>query len=73
MIGYAEEIFYTPALFSGLFPDDTRNAAMAAFDQMAAVLDIEGMSLNHLVRQWNYIGNILAVNDGFLNYRNPSV
>ena len=56
-------------LGSGLFHEDTRSAAIAAFDQMKAILDNEGMSLNHLVRQWNYIGNILEINNGFQNYQ----
>jgi enamine deaminase RidA (YjgF/YER057c/UK114 family) len=53
----------------GLFYSDTSSAAGAAFDQMKAILDKEGMSFNHLVRQWNYIGNILEVKKGFQNYQ----
>ena len=53
----------------GLFDSDTRSAATAAFDQMKAILDAEGMSFNHLVRQWNYIGNILEIKNGFQNYQ----
>jgi enamine deaminase RidA (YjgF/YER057c/UK114 family) len=53
----------------GLFCSDTRNAAEAAFDQMKAILDAEGMSFNHLVRQWNYIGNILEIKQGYQNYQ----
>lgn len=53
----------------GLFYSDTKNAAGAAFDQMKAILDVEGMSFNHLVRQWNYIGNILEIKKGVQNYQ----
>jgi enamine deaminase RidA (YjgF/YER057c/UK114 family) len=53
----------------GLFYSDTKNAASAAFDQMKAILDVEGMSYNHLVRQWNYIGNILEIKKGVQNYQ----
>jgi enamine deaminase RidA (YjgF/YER057c/UK114 family) len=53
----------------GLFYSDTKNAARAAFDQMKAILDVEGMSFNYLVRQWNYIGNILEIKKGFQNYQ----
>jgi enamine deaminase RidA (YjgF/YER057c/UK114 family) len=56
-------------LGSGLFHNDIRSSAIAAFDKMKAILDIEGMSFNHIVRQWNYIGNILDINDGFQNYQ----
>ncbi len=53
----------------GLFQSDTANAAEAAFDQMKAILDNEGMSFDHLVRQWNYIGNILTIKNGAQNYQ----
>jgi enamine deaminase RidA (YjgF/YER057c/UK114 family) len=53
----------------GLFESDTRNAAEAAFSQMQAILEKEGMSFNHVVRQWNYIGNILEIKNGFQNYQ----
>ena len=36
---------------------------------MKAILDVEGMSFNNLVRQWNYIGNILEIKHGFQNYQ----
>jgi enamine deaminase RidA (YjgF/YER057c/UK114 family) len=52
-----------------LFPSDTRSAGIKAFNQIREILEVEGMSLNHLVRQWNYIGNILVVKDGFQNYQ----
>lgn len=51
------------------FATDTRKAAEHAFDLMVAILVKENMSLNNLVRQWNYIGNILDVRDGYQNYQ----
>jgi enamine deaminase RidA (YjgF/YER057c/UK114 family) len=60
---------WTGGLGFGLFNSDTRSAAGAAFDQMKAILDAEGMSFNHLVRQWNYIGNILEIKHGYQNYQ----
>jgi len=56
-------------LGAGLFPDDTRIAAGEAFDQVKAVLDAENMSFNHLVRQWNYVGEILEVKNEFQKYQ----
>ncbi len=56
-------------LGSGQFQSDTRGAASAAFDQMKAILDAEGMSFNNVVRQWNFIGNILEMNNSFQNYQ----
>lgn len=53
----------------GLFESDTRSAAEAAFNQMKAILEKEGMSFNHVVRQWNYIGNILEVRNNYQNYQ----
>jgi hypothetical protein len=54
---------------AGLFPDETRKAAEAAFDQMRFILESEQMTFNHIVRQWNYIGNILDVRNGIQNYQ----
>jgi hypothetical protein len=51
------------------FHADTRKAAESAFDLMHAILEKEKMSLNNLVRQWNYIGNILEIRNGFQNYQ----
>jgi hypothetical protein len=53
----------------GLFYLDTGSATGAAFDQMKAILDAEDMSFDHLVRQWNYIGNIIQLKKGFQNYQ----
>ena len=60
---------WAAGLGSGLFQSDTRSAAEAAFNQMKGILENEGMSFNHLVRQWNYIGNILEIKDGYQNYQ----
>jgi hypothetical protein len=52
-----------------MFPDDTKKAAESAFDIMAGLLANENMSLDNLVRQWNYIGNILTVKNRVQNYQ----
>ena len=52
-----------------LFSSDTRGATEAAFEQMKAILDSEGMSFNNIARQWNYIGNILEEKNGLQNYQ----
>jgi enamine deaminase RidA (YjgF/YER057c/UK114 family) len=56
-------------LGNDLYHDDTRKAATAAFDSVISILAGEGMSLNNVVRQWNYIGEILKVENGFQNYQ----
>jgi enamine deaminase RidA (YjgF/YER057c/UK114 family) len=56
-------------LGASLFPDDTRKAAVAAFEQMRSILTAEQLSFDHIVRQWNYIGNILEVKKEVQNYQ----
>jgi len=54
---------------TGVFQADTKRAAETAFDQMRDILHSEGMSLDNLVRQWNYIGNILEIRNESQNYQ----
>ncbi|HNW56623.1 MAG TPA: hypothetical protein PLR88_09560 [Bacteroidales bacterium] len=54
---------------TGMFPDDTRAAAEEAFNQMRLILEAENMSFDHIVRQWNFIGNILEIKNGIQNYQ----
>ena len=49
--------------------DDTRKCAEAAFDIMGEILERENFSFNNIVRQWNYIGDILGMHNGFQNYQ----
>lgn len=56
-------------LGSGLYQSDTKQAAEAAFDQMKDILEAEGMSFDNIIRQWNYIGNILEIKNEFQNYQ----
>lgn len=60
---------WSAGLGSEFITNDTRNSAEGAFEQMKAILDAEGMSFNNLIRQWNYIGNILDIKDGFQKYQ----
>jgi enamine deaminase RidA (YjgF/YER057c/UK114 family) len=64
-----EKEVWAGGMASGLFCDDTRKAAKAAFDQMRAILEAEHMSFNDIVRQWNYIGDILQVKNELQNYQ----
>ncbi|MGB8490590.1 MAG: hypothetical protein WCE64_05985 [Bacteroidales bacterium] len=56
-------------LGSDMLWEDTREAACAGFDMVNEILAAEGLSLNNVVRQWNYIGNILEFRKGFQNYQ----
>jgi len=49
--------------------DDTRKCAEAAFDIMGEILERENLSFNNIVRQWNFIGDILGMYNGFQNYQ----
>lgn len=60
---------WAAGLGTGFFPEDTRKAAGSAFNQMAGILEREKMTMDNIVRQWNYIGNILSVRHGFQNYQ----
>jgi enamine deaminase RidA (YjgF/YER057c/UK114 family) len=60
---------WAAGLGNELLFNDTRKAAAEAFEKMAALLSLEGLSFNNIVRQWNYIGNILEVHDGYQNYQ----
>lgn len=51
------------------FFDDARKSAVEAFEMVAGILRQEGMTFNNLIRQWNYIGNILELRSGFQNYQ----
>jgi hypothetical protein len=60
---------WAAGLGSGFSPEDTRIAAETAFNQAAGILQKEKMTMNNIIRQWNYIGNILNVRKGFQNYQ----
>ncbi|MDX9811443.1 MAG: hypothetical protein RBU28_03590, partial [Bacteroidales bacterium] len=48
---------------------DTTEASHYAFETLNKILGNEGMSMNNIVRQWNYIGNILGRNNAHQNYQ----
>lgn len=48
---------------------DTRKAAEASFMLMKEILDNEGFVFDNIVRQWNYIGNILEIKNELQNYQ----
>jgi enamine deaminase RidA (YjgF/YER057c/UK114 family) len=66
--GSSKEV-WAGGMGAGVFPADTRKAAQAAFDHMRTILETEHMSFDHIVRQWNFIGNILEVKNDLQNYQ----
>ncbi|HNR41679.1 MAG TPA: hypothetical protein PKL65_05555 [Bacteroidales bacterium] len=49
--------------------ENTRSASVKSFEMMSGILDQEGMSYNNLVRQWNYVGEILKISRRYQNYQ----
>ncbi len=41
---------------------DIEQDAIRAFGQMLEILHTEGMTMDHVIRQWNYVGGILKIN-----------
>jgi enamine deaminase RidA (YjgF/YER057c/UK114 family) len=66
--GWGKEV-WGAGLGSGFFSGDIRKASENAFDQVVALLSQEGMTLDNIIRQWNYIGNILEIRNGFQYYQ----
>jgi hypothetical protein len=64
----AKEV-WAAGISSYSFVDDTRLAAEKAFELVEGILGNEGMTPDNLVRQWNYIANILEVKNGIRNYQ----
>lgn len=60
---------WAAGLGSGYFSENIREASENAFNHTVALLAKEGLSLNNVIRQWNYIGNILAVRNGLQHYQ----
>ena len=42
---------------------DIEQDAICAFEQVVEILGKEGMTMDHIIRQWNYVGEILKMND----------
>jgi enamine deaminase RidA (YjgF/YER057c/UK114 family) len=68
-ISEATKEVWAGGLGEGMFSEDTRDAASYAFDEMRAILEAEEMTFDHIVRQWNFIGNILMVKNEMQNYQ----
>lgn len=60
---------WAAGLGNDLYQNNTREAACAAFDSVAGILEAENMTFDNIVRQWNYIGDILKITEGFQNYQ----
>lgn len=56
-------------LGDGLEACNTRDSSTMAFRQMVNILNVEGMTLDNVIRQWNYVGDILRTNEKYQNYQ----
>lgn len=54
---------------SYIYENNTQLAVEKAFGIASDILRNEGMTFDNIVRQWNYIGNILDVRNGIQNYQ----
>lgn len=66
--GTVKEV-YAAGLGSVMEQHATRDAGTMAFNQMISILGLEKMSMNDVVRQWNYIGEILSIDNQYQNYQ----
>lgn len=66
--GAVKEV-YAAGLGSVMEHHATRDAGTMAFNQMISILGLEKMSMNDVVRQWNYIGDILEIDSQYQNYQ----
>jgi len=48
----------------GTVEDSIAEASERAFETASAILDMEGLSIRNIIRQWNYIENIAIVEEG---------
>ena len=48
----------------GTVEDSIAEASERAFETASSILDMEGLSIRNIIRQWNYIENIAIVEDG---------
>ncbi len=60
---------WAAGLSSYSYKENTRTAAIEAFEKLVGLLKNEGMSPDNIIRQWNYIGNILSMQNGLQNYQ----
>jgi len=60
---------WAAGLGAGYFSQNIRESSENAFNHTVKLLAKEGLSLNNIIRQWNYIGNILDVRNGLQHYQ----
>jgi hypothetical protein len=60
---------FAAGLGDGLESCNTRESSLMAFRQMMSILKVEGMTLDNVIRQWNYVGDILHLKNDFQNYQ----
>ncbi len=64
-----ESILFIEGIPASDFSKSVRQQSREVFDKMDGILASYGFTVDDIVRQWNYIGNIVSQRDGKQNYQ----
>lgn len=64
-----ESALFVEGIAASNFADSVRKQSDEVFGKLDRVLSLYGFEVDDIVRQWNYIGNIVGYRDGKQNYQ----
>lgn len=64
-----QSMLFIEAIPASDFTQSVKNQSQEVFDKLDAILTKHGFAIDDIVRQWNYIGNIVSHKDGKQNYQ----
>lgn len=62
-------MLFIEAIPASDFTQSVKNQSQEVFDKLDAILTKHGFAIDDIVRQWNYIGNIVSYRDDKQNYQ----
>ncbi len=65
----AEKMLFVEGIPASDFSESVRRQSQEVFAKLDALLSAYGFAVDDIVRQWNYIGNIVSCRDGKQNYQ----
>lgn len=65
----AESLLFIEGVPSSDFSESVRRQSDEVFSKIEGILSMHGFAVDDIVRQWNYIGNIVALREGKQNYQ----
>ena len=65
----AEKMLFIEGIPASDFSDGVQSQSDEVFQRLDAILSLHGFVVDDIVRQWNYIGNIVACREGKQNYQ----